>query len=89
MSFADKHIEITTEGMDPSEQRAFDLGYIAAIQSFVEEIQHTKVNISTTMLNELDELTAKRKLELQSRLALLDVYSEHYGKRLERLAKEM
>lgn len=92
MSLLDRHIDIEklTETMTDSEKRAYELGRIQSVQTLLNELGQSKVNISSTLLDRQEEgiLSAGDKLELQSRLHILDVYSKYYAVHLDSLTKE-
>lgn len=88
MSYIDgyKDIERIEQDMLPNEKEAFSLGYIAALQGVIEDINETKVRISTVLMDGPENEQHRR--QLHTRLKLLDLFESKYMRRVQRLEQE-
>lgn len=82
-------VEAWLETLEEREKDAFDKGYVIALCGLLEQFCESKRKIFTKLmeLDEEDEDYESSKLELESRIVLLDIYERHYSYRVRNLVK--
>lgn len=82
-----ENIEKWLNTLSPSERILFDRGYNLALCGLLEQLCETKRRLLDKIV-ELEDSDDDHKLQLLSRLHILDVYEQHYEQRAKLLSKE-
>lgn len=74
------------ESLDSRERAIYQIGYITAIHRLTEQLSDSKRKIATRLMD--DDIDEKGELILNSRLAILDKYEDHYVRLIENLERK-